>query len=96
MGSIEEAIADLKLQEHPNIAATAKKYQLQRSTLSRRYNGNTSARSDSIKNSFLLSNQQSKNLIAYIYKLTERGIPHTPAIVRTFAYNISRKWPRKT
>ena len=37
MGSIEEAIADLKSQEHPNITATAKKHGCNRSTLSKRY-----------------------------------------------------------
>jgi hypothetical protein len=36
---IAEAIADLRTQDCPNIAATAKKYKLDRSTLSRRFRG---------------------------------------------------------
>ena len=38
---IAEAIADLKSQDRPNIAATARKYQLDRTTLSRRFRGET-------------------------------------------------------
>jgi hypothetical protein len=39
MGSIEEAIVDLKSQEHPNITATVKKHGCNRTTLLKRYNG---------------------------------------------------------
>jgi hypothetical protein len=36
---IELAIADLETQEYLNYAATAKKYKVERTTLSRRYRG---------------------------------------------------------
>ena len=39
MGLIKEAITDLKLQEHPNITVTVKKYGCNQSTLLKRYNG---------------------------------------------------------
>ena len=41
MGPIEAVINDLKSQEHPNIAATATKFNVNRSTLSWRYKGVT-------------------------------------------------------
>ncbi len=43
----------------------------------------------------ILSNQQEKELIRYINKLTERGILSLNAMIRVFAYNISGKQPGK-
>ena len=43
---IAEAIADLETQDHPNIAATARKYQVARETLSKRFRGKTSTIED--------------------------------------------------
>jgi hypothetical protein len=91
MGSIEAALDDLKSQKHPNYTATAKKYDVDRTTLSRRHRGVTSARGSREANSQLLSKQQSRNLVAYINKLTERGIPPSIHMVRRFAYDISQK-----
>ena len=39
MDQIEQALADLKLQDKLNIQATANKYSIQCSTLSKRWNG---------------------------------------------------------
>ena len=39
MDSIEAALESLKLQDTPDISATARLYNVQRSTLSRRFNG---------------------------------------------------------
>ena len=44
MGSIEEALADLRLQEEPNILQTAKKHKVNRTTLSRRWNNVTGSK----------------------------------------------------
>ena len=41
--SIEEALADLSIQEHPNVLATARKYYLVESTLRRRWKGKTTS-----------------------------------------------------
>ena len=65
MSPIEAAIDDLKLQEHPNIAAT-RKFEVNRSTLLRRYKSVTSSRSNRVENISLLSLQQSKSLVSYI------------------------------
>ena len=43
----------------------------------------------------LLTKQQQKNLVSYINKLTERGIPPTHAMIRNFAHDIYGKWPGK-
>jgi hypothetical protein len=95
MGSIEAAITDLESQKHPNYTATAKKYDVDRTTLSRRHRGITAARGTREAYSQLLTKQQSKNLVAYINKLTERGIPPSIHMVRQFAYDICRKMPGK-
>jgi hypothetical protein len=95
MGSIEAALNDLKSQKHPNYTATAKKYYVDRTTLSRRHRGITAARGSREANSQLLTKQQSKNLVAYINKLTERGIPPSTHMVRQFAYDICQKKPGK-
>jgi hypothetical protein len=95
MGSIQDAISDLESQEFPNIAATAKKHHVNRSTLSRRWRGETGSLEDHIDSVSLLTKQQQKNLVSYINKLTERGIPPTNAMVRNFAHDICQKWPGK-
>ena len=93
MGSIEEAIADLKSQEHPNITATAKKYGCNRSTLSKRYNGIHSSRQAGYNLQCLLTPAQSKALIKYVNQLTEYGLPPTILMVRNFAAKITEREP---
>jgi len=95
MTSIEAALADLALQDSPNYTATAKKFNINRSTLSRRHRDKTASVKESKQTTSILSNQQEKELIRYINKLTERGIPSPNAMIRVFAYNISGKQPGK-
>ena len=95
MASIAAALADLALQESPNYTATAKKFNINRSTLSRRHRGITVSVKESKQTTSILSNQQEKELIRYINKLTERDIPSLNAMIRVFAYNISGKQPGK-
>ena len=95
MASIEAALADLALQDSPNYTATAKKFNVNRSTLSRRHRGVTVSIKEGRQTTSILSNQQEKELISYINKLTERGIPPTNAIIRVFAQDISKKKPGK-
>ena len=45
---IELALADLSLQEQPNIRDTARRYELVESTLRRRWNGQTVSRHDAV------------------------------------------------
>ena len=95
MASIEAALADLALQDLPNYTATAKKFNINRSTLLRRYKGVTVLIKEGRQTTSILSNQQEKELISYINKLTERGIPFTNAIIRVFAQDIFKKKPGK-
>ena len=91
MASIEAALADLALQDSPNYAKTARKFNINRSTLSRRHRGITGSIKEGRQITSILSNQQEKKLISYINKLTERGIPPTNTIIRVFAHNIFKK-----
>ncbi len=95
MTSIETALADLALQDSSNYTATAKKFNINRSTLSRRHRGKTVFVKKSKQTTSIFSNQQEKELIRYINKLTERDIPSLNVMIRVFAYNISGKQPGK-
>jgi hypothetical protein len=71
MGSIEEALADLRLQEEPNILQTAKKNKVNRTTLSRRWNNVTGSKQAGYDGQRLLTTVQSNALKKYINNLTE-------------------------
>ncbi len=91
MTSIEAALADLALQKSSNYTATAKKFNINRSTLSRRHRDIIAFVKKSKQTTSILSNQQEKELIRYINKLIERDIPSLNVMIRVFAYNISGK-----
>jgi len=91
MTSIEAALADLALQDSFNYTATAKKFNINRSTLSRRHRNKTIFVKKSKQTTSILSNQQEKELIRYINKLIERDISSFNVMIRVFAYNISEK-----
>ena len=93
MKRVDEALADLRLQEAPNISKTATKYGIERSTLSRHWNGVSKKKDLAYENHRLLTTVQSKVLINYINDLTERGIPPTNAMVRNFAATIAERQP---
>ena len=84
--SIDEALADLRLQECPNIYATAIKYQLVESTLRRRWQRKTvSFQEASSEWRQRLINAQEDQLVLQINRLTDHGIPPTAQIVRNLA-----------
>ena len=89
MDSIQEALADLWLQDKPNISKAARKYKIEWSKLSRYWNGISHTKDLAYENHRLLSNVQSTALIKYINNLTERGLPPTHAMVRNFAATIT-------
>ena len=93
MSAIELAINDLKSQKAPNITATAKKYEVNRCTLSRRFRGKTGSKADGIEIKSLLNKQQEKTLINEINRLSAFGTPPTVAMVRVFALNLAGIWP---
>jgi hypothetical protein len=95
---LEAAIDDLKslkLGEKPNISATARKYGVDRSTLSKRFRGVQRSRAHYDNNQRLLDPQQTKTLIEWINKLTERGLPPSKPILRNFAKELSGREPGK-
>ncbi|MCJ1296709.1 hypothetical protein MMC34_008276 [Xylographa carneopallida] len=81
MDSIDEALADLELQDVVNDSETAKKYKIDRTTLSRRHRGVTAKKGHNPPNSALLSIEQRNTLIAFINHLTERSLHPTPRLV---------------
>jgi hypothetical protein len=93
MELIELALQDLRLSDIPNISATAKLYNVDRSTLSRRHRNVTNPKPICYENQQLLSQQQEKDLVKYINKLTKKGLPPTTAMVRNFAEQIAGKRP---
>ena len=81
MGSIKEVIADLKLQKHPNITATAKKHGCNQSMLSKCYNRIYSSRQAGYNSQCLLTLAQLKALIKYVNQFTKCGLPPITLIV---------------
>ena len=93
--SIEAALKDLKLQDGKNISTVTKLHRVDRSTLSRRWNGVTNLAKVYHQSRQLLNPQQEKDLVRYISQLTEKGLPPTLAMVRNFAQDICGKMPRR-
>jgi hypothetical protein len=76
---IQKAITDLESQNRPNIKATAIKWKVERSTLSRRFRGETGLNQDATSYARRrLTDVQEETLIKYINKLSDRGISLTP------------------
>ena len=75
---IQAAITDLKSQGRVNYAATAKKWRVERTTLARRFKGESGTKQDAT--SYILrqlTGTQEEALIRYINKLSDRGLPPT-------------------
>jgi Tc5 transposase-like DNA-binding protein len=86
---IELAIADLLEQDEPTYRATARKYDINYTTLMRRFKGEQVSRA--IANAEIrqrLSLEQEEMLIKHINKLSNRGIPPTSQIVKNLAEEI--------
>lgn len=76
---IEAAIKDLRSQKRTNFAATAKRWDLERTTLAKRFRGETGINEDA--NSYVrqkLIAIQEDTLIMYVNKLNDYGFPPTP------------------
>ena len=96
MEPIEAALESLKLQDVINLSATARQFNVDRSTLSRRWNKVTNPASMQHLKQQLLTPEQERELVKYINKLTERGILPTPSMVRNFAKDIGGVLPGRT
>ena len=89
---IQAAITELESQEDINYTATAKKWRIDRSTLSRRHRGKTGLNQDATSYSRKqLTDTQEETLITYINKLNDRGFPPTPQILKNIAESIIYK-----
>jgi hypothetical protein len=87
---IQAAIADLDSQERANYSATVKKWNINRITLRRRHLGEQGSKQDA--NSYTrqqLTDTQEQTLITHINKLSNRGFPPTPQIVKNLAEEIA-------
>ena len=87
---IEAAIKDLRSQKRTNFAATAKRWDVERTTLARRYRGETGTKEDAASYTFRqLTDIQENALITYVNKLNDRGFPPTPQILKNIAESIT-------
>jgi hypothetical protein len=86
---IAAAIAAIRSGEIKDYSKEAAKYNIDRTTISKRIRGLTKSRKDA--DSFwrqCLTSAQEETLIAHINKLTDRGMPPTSSIVRNLAEEI--------
>jgi hypothetical protein len=88
---MEAAMADLDSQERRNYAATARKRNLEPTTLRRRFIGeSTSIRVANSEVRQALTSEEEEVLIGHVNKLTDRGIPPTPQILKNIAEEIAK------
>jgi phage portal protein BeeE len=85
MASIDKAIAFLKSSESANISEAARKYNVNRSTLSKRFRGKTRSTAQGYQTQQLLTRKQELMLVKQINKLSEWCLPPTPSMVRAWA-----------
>jgi hypothetical protein len=90
-----EALRSLKPGENRNISLVARTYGLSQSNLSKRFRAVTGSEEAQYNNQRLLSTEQSRELINWIKRLTERGLPPTNSMLENFAREISGKDPGK-
>jgi hypothetical protein len=89
---LELAVADLESQESLNYAQTAKKWNLDRSTLSRRHRGITGSKQDQYSyTAKVLIDKQENVLIRYINDLSARGLSPISQIVKNLAEELAGK-----
>ncbi|RMZ85692.1 hypothetical protein DV736_g6558, partial [Chaetothyriales sp. CBS 134916] len=89
---IDKALAELETQEKPNIAATAKRHGVARKTLSDRWHkksGTIQDANSNVRQNF--TDLQEDVLIEYINKLTDRGFPPTPQILKNIAESVVKR-----
>jgi hypothetical protein len=80
---LELALADIRKQSIPNIRGTTKSYNVDRTTLTRRFNGSQQSFQASHEDTHqCLTNVQEEVLIGFINRLTERSLPPTSQVVK--------------
>jgi hypothetical protein len=94
MSSIEAALAaieSLEPGEQFSYRQIAKDYGCDRTTLARRHQGVRASRRIKAENQQALHPQQEQELLRYIKRLTERGLPPTRPMIRRFASDIAKR-----
>jgi hypothetical protein len=80
---MQKALKELKESDAPNIAKVAKSYNLVRTTLSRRFRGETRSRHDFIEQEWkLLTDPQEAEILLEIKRWSKKGLDFTPRILR--------------
>jgi len=77
----------------PCIAAIARKYNVNRTTLGRRWNGVTTTRAQAAEDKRFLNDQQEQQLLQHIRYLCDQCLPPTPAIVAEIAARLGGRAP---
>ena len=95
MSPIEEALAQLHLEDKPNISRMAKKFQVDRTNLGKRFRNESQSATQKHENQQILAPPQERTLITHINRLSEIGLPPTPAMLRNFAAEIAGEMPGK-
>jgi transcriptional regulator NrdR family protein len=93
---LDLALSSLREQTEPNFMGTAKEFQVNRTTLRRRFQATQQsrriARSESGQ---CLSLAQEEVLIGFINRLTDRSLPPTSRIVKNLAEELAKRPIRK-
>ena len=101
MDQIDTAVAHLKAQKKPNYAAAARAYEVEPTTLRRRFLRLASSRARATsENHQCLNNVQEDTLLRYIDRLTDKHIPPTTQIIKNLAEEIlggpvGKNWPAR-
>jgi hypothetical protein len=90
-----EYLQSLDPEEKINYTQIAKKFGVDRSTLSRRYRQVTGSKEDQYYAQALLNRDQSEILITLVNELTKHGVPLTSSKLAEFAKVICGKEPGK-
>jgi transposase-like protein len=87
---LAEALAECDLNDVPNYADIARRFNLVRSTLWRRHVGRTRSRAEFLSQSIqILNRAQEEELLRLVTEWTRRRMPPTPQIVRNLAEEIA-------
>jgi transcriptional regulator with XRE-family HTH domain len=91
-GAIDKAIEVLRSQKTPKYAEVARKFNLSRHTLMRRFKGETLPRADAVSLHLkALTTVQERELITHLNRLSDRGIPPTVQITENIVFEILKR-----
>lgn len=95
MTPIDEAIAFLNSSSSSHISEAARKFNVSRSTLSKRFRGKTHSVARGYQTQQLLAHKQELMLVEQINRLSEWCLPPTPSMVRAWAASLCGTEPGK-